>query len=78
MPLLKIGTEQLVELVQQLEPEERLQLLFQLAQQAHERVEKHRAFAEERLRSLASQRGLDWDTMSEAMREQFVDELLHE
>jgi hypothetical protein len=30
------------------------------------------------MRRLAAKRGLDWDAVSEAQREAFVDELLHE
>lgn len=78
MPVLKVKAEQLLELVEQLSPEERLQLLFKLAQPARARMEIHRNFAEQRLRTLAAERGLDWDTLSEAEREAFVDDLIHE
>ncbi len=78
MPVLQIGTEQLLELLQQLEPEERLQLLFKLAERAREQMERHRTFAENQLRTMAAERGLNWDTMSEEERESFVDDLLHE
>ncbi len=35
-------------------------------------------YAEDRLRSVASERGLDWDRMSEEQREEFIDDLIHE
>ncbi len=78
MPVLQIGTEQLLELLKQLEPEERLQVLFKLAEQARDRMEQHRTFAESRLRAIAAGRGLDWDAMSEEERQNLVDDLLHE
>ncbi len=36
------------------------------------------AQGEEQLRQLSSQRGLNWDKMTEEEREQFIDSLLHE
>lgn len=33
---------------------------------------------EEQLRLIASQRGLNWDTMTDDKREELVDEILHE
>ncbi len=78
MPVLQIGTEQLLELLKQLEPEERLQVLFKLAEQARDRMEQHRTFAESRLRAIAAGRGLDWDAKSEEERQNLVDDLLHE
>ncbi len=78
MPVLQIGTEQLMELIQQLEPEERIQLLLRLAEQVKKRMKQHRAYAEQQLRAIANERGLNWDTMSEEERTEFVGELLHE
>ncbi|MFH1908428.1 MAG: hypothetical protein ABIL11_13775 [Chloroflexota bacterium] len=41
-------------------------------------VQLFMAQGEERLRQIASQRGLNWDEMSEDKRDQFIDNLLHE
>lgn len=41
-------------------------------------VQLFMAQGEERLRQISSQRGLNWDEMSENEREQFIDNLLHE
>jgi hypothetical protein len=40
--------------------------------------EQDAAKGEHDMRRLASERGLNWDTMTEAQREAFVDDLLHE
>jgi len=40
--------------------------------------EKRLKVAEERLRRLSRERGLDWDKMSEQDREDFIDQLIHE
>jgi hypothetical protein len=35
-------------------------------------------YGQARARELAAQRGLNWDTMSDAEREAFIDDLVHE
>ena len=40
--------------------------------------EARMADAERELRRLCADRGLNWDTMTEAERENFVDDLIHE
>ncbi|MCW5934705.1 MAG: hypothetical protein KIT45_10495 [Fimbriimonadia bacterium] len=76
MPVLKVKPEQIVELVEQLSPEERLEILLKLAQPARERMKAHREFASQRLREIAAERGLDWDDLTEEARETFVDNLI--
>lgn len=78
MPVIELSAEQVAQLVEQLSPEERLQVLLQLASSARTRMETHRTEAEQRLRTLAAERGLDWDALTEEQRMEFVDELLHE
>jgi len=78
MPTLKIEPDQLLDMLLQLEPDERIKILLKLAEPARARMEEHRAFAEQQLRTIAAERGLKWDTMSEEERETFIDELLHE
>lgn len=41
MPVLKVKPEQIVELVEQLSPEERLEILLKLAQPARKRMKAH-------------------------------------
>lgn len=77
MPLLKVDLEQLQELIEQLSPQERLEILLKLAQPAQARMEAHRAYAKQQLRELVARQGLDWDTLQEAEREAFVDDFLH-
>ncbi|MXZ11538.1 MAG: hypothetical protein F4Y79_19110 [Gemmatimonadetes bacterium] len=49
---------------------------------AQEQAEVNRTarmdYAEAQFRKLCASRGLDWDTMTEAERENFVDDLIHE
>lgn len=78
MPVIELSAEQVAQLVEQLSPEERLKVLLRLADTARTRMATHRVEAESRLRRLAAERGLDWDTLTEEQRVEFVDELLHE
>jgi hypothetical protein len=70
--------EQIVEAFQQLSPEQKRRALFALAEQAQANRPARLAFAEQQIRQLARQRGVDWDALGEAEREACVDDLIHE
>jgi hypothetical protein len=78
MPTLELTDAQVVELVKQMPPERRRAALLALAAGAAERREERTQYAEEQLRRATAERGLEWDTMSEDQREDFIDDLLHE
>lgn len=70
--------EQVVDLVQQLPPEQKRLLLLSLAREAQNHQVERMASAEARLRVLAAERGKVWDSLDEDEREAFIDTLLHE
>ena len=74
----ELTTDQVVGFVQQMPPEERRTLLLAIAEQAAANREARIDHAEAQLRQLCTDRGLDWDAMIEAERENFVDGLIHE
>lgn len=78
MPSVSLTTDQVVELVKQLPPAERRTVLLALAGEAQARRGERTAHAEQRLRTLAAERGLSWDDLDEDAREVFIDDLLHE
>jgi hypothetical protein len=78
MPALQLTTEQVLDLVRQLPPEGRRSALMALASDGSSTREQRMEFAEEQLRRLCSERGLNWDQMSEDGREELVDDLTHE
>lgn len=78
MVTLTLSDKQVVELVKQLPPASKQAVLDALIGERESWWEMTVAQGEERLRKLASQRGLDWDKMPETEREGFVDILLHE
>jgi hypothetical protein len=77
MPTLTVTDDQVIELIKHLPRERKRAILFALAKGAVER-EARMAYAEEQLRRLCAERGLNWETMSEEERETFIDDLVHE
>ena len=78
MPILELSDAQVVDLVKQLPPERQRAALLTLAAGAGQRREERMHYAEEQLRRASSERGLDWDRMSDDQRQDFIDDLLHE
>jgi hypothetical protein len=78
MPILELTDEQVVDLVKQLPPDRQRAALLALAAGAAERRAERMEYAEAQLRVVCAQRGLNWDKLSEAEREAFVDDLIHE
>jgi len=78
MPHVTLTNDQVVALVEQLPPEQKRAMRFVLASDAQTRRAERQGCAEGRLRTRATERGLDWDALDEDAREGFVDDLLHE
>jgi len=78
MPTLELTDEQVLQLVRQLPPERQRVALLALAAGATQQREQRMKYAEEQLRRVCVERGLDWDKMSEADRDALVDDLVHE
>ncbi len=74
----ELTTDQVIGLVQQMPPEEKRVVLLALAEQAETSRAERMDYAEAQFRKLCASRGLDWDMMTEAERENFVDDLIHE
>ena len=78
MATLSLTDEQVVQLVKQLPPQSKQRVLTDLTAERDPWWQTTAREGEKDMRRLAAARGLDWDTMSEAQREAFVDDLLHE
>ena len=78
MPTLELTDQQVVELVKQLPPERKRESLLALAADPAARRDERMEYAETQIRRVCSERGRDWDKMSEDEREDFIDELVHE
>jgi hypothetical protein len=78
MPSVELSDQQVVDLVKQLAPARRIEVLLALADQGRPKLEGRMERAENELRRIAAERKLDWDNMSESDRESLVDDLVHE
>jgi hypothetical protein len=78
MPILELTEEQVVDLVKQLPPERQRAALLALAAGAGQGRQERIKYAEEQLRRVSAERGLNWDAMTENERDAFIDDLVHE
>ncbi len=75
---LTLTRDQLLTLFAQLDPREKREVLYSLAQDAEQRRASREAAAAAALERRAAEHGLSWSEMSEEERSAFVDDLLHE
>ncbi len=75
---LKLTTEQVIDFLQQMPPEEKLKVIKVLAKQARAGYGEYRKQAESKVRQLCAERGLDWDAMDDEERLYFIDDIVHE
>ena len=73
----EVSESQVVEWVQQMSPEAKHEVLRALIPRL-DAFETLADYGSERARALCTERGLDWDSMTEQNRERLIDELLHE
>ncbi len=75
---IKLTTEQVIDFIQQMPPKEKRAVLIALAEKASVGEEERMKYAESQVQQLCASRGLNWDTMTEEEREDFIDHLVHE
>lgn len=73
-----LTTEQIIDFIQQIPPEEKIAVLTTLAEQAHAEHTEQIQYGEAKVRKVCEDRGLDWDAMTEEERIDFIDDLVHE
>jgi hypothetical protein len=78
MPTLNLTEEQVIQLLEQLPPDRRTEILVRIAKDAGRFREENLQKGEDQLRRLAAARGLDWETMTDEQRIALVDDLIHE
>jgi hypothetical protein len=78
MSVLELTDEQVISLVRQLPSARKRGALLALAQDSQARRDERMRFGEAQLRRICAERKLNWDSMSEDQREEFVNQLLHE
>ncbi|MEA5478484.1 hypothetical protein VB774_12720 [Pseudanabaena galeata UHCC 0370] len=78
MVVLQLDDEQVIELVNQLSNEKQLRLYKLLIKKRCDRWIELSNIGQTGARRAASDRGLDWDLLTEDEREDFVNDLVHE
>jgi len=78
MSVLELTKEQVFDLVRQMPATEKREVLRVLAENSDTKRAKRQDFAEEQLRRVCVERGLNWDTLNADERENLVDVLIHE
>ena len=78
MASVELTTQQVIELVRQLPIEGKKDVLRVLTGEAQSTQAERMALAERQFRRVASQRGLDWNSLSDDERQALADDLIHE
>ncbi len=78
MPTLTLTTEQIIDLIQQLPLEQKRMVLLELAKETETQRQERLDYGENQLRRLCTERGINWDTLSDEDREDFINDLIHE
>jgi len=78
MASLLLSDEHVVELVKQISYEKQKVIFQFLLEQHRQRWQELSLAGQPGVRAAAAERGRDWDEMSEAEREDFIDDLVHE
>jgi len=75
---IRLTTEQVIDFIHQMPPKEKRAVLIALAERTSVGQEEQMKYAQAQVRQLCASRGLDWDTMTEEEKEDFIDDLVHE
>ena len=78
MATLQLTDDQVIELAGQLSADKQQSLLERLVQRVWPRWAELSEYGQERVRTVATQRGFDWEAMTEIEREAFIDKVVHE
>lgn len=70
--------EQAVQIIKQLSPQGKRAILVALAEEHEKQREALLEYGDQRIRNICAQRGIDWTSLTDEEREQFIDKLLHE
>ena len=75
---LKLTTEQIIDFLQQMPPEEKFLVVRALTKETRAQRKERMKYAESKVRQLCAERGLDWDAMDDEERLYFIDDIVHE
>jgi hypothetical protein len=78
MPNSTLTTKQIIDMIKHLTPEQKRIVLLELAKEAETQRQERLDYGESQLRRLCTEKGINWDTLSDEEREDFINDLIHE
>lgn len=78
MATITVSTEQIADLIQQLAPAQKREVVLLLVSKTKAARAARQQQGEMRLREFAQERGLSWDSMDEEQKELLIDDIVHE
>ena len=75
---IELTTEQIIDLIQQMPPEKKISVIRALAKETPAEREERMKYAESKVRKVCATRGLNWDSMDEEERLDFINDIVHE
>lgn len=75
---IKLTTEQIINSIQQLPGEDKLAVVLALAKESMPRRAERMQYLESKVRDVCTKRGLNWDTMTDEDRQDFINAIVHE
>jgi len=73
-----LTTKQIIDMIRQLTPEQKRIVLLELVKATETQRQERLDYGESQLRRLCTERGINWDTLSDEEREDFINDLIHE
>ena len=71
---IKLTTEQVIDFIQQMPGEEKLAVVLALAKESLPQRAERMKYLESKVRDVCTERGLDWDAMTDEERQDFISE----
>ena len=73
-----LTTEQIIDSIQQMPGKEKLAVVLALAKESLPRRTERMQYLESKVRDVCTKRGLNWDTMTDEERQDFINDIVHE
>ena len=78
MPNSTLTTKQIIDMIKHLTPEQKRIVLLELVKATETQRQERLDYGESQLRRLCTEKGINWDTLSDEEREDFINDLIHE
>ena len=78
MPNSTLTTKQIIDMIKHLTPEQKRIVLLELVKATETQRQERLDYGESQLRRLCNERGINWNTLSDEEREDFINDLIHE